>query len=241
MKNLIFIMAALVGLVLTACSSDEPAVEINNEVVRSYQEGGVTRCFDRVRVDIYLRDNPGSNWKSTDNEFDGFSFENDNIIFSKGQVWTPVDLSMDKGSVVANLKMTWGAYQDVTGNKNTLYVSTPFHLDEENKTMMVGFYKYNVEKMTEKELRISDVTTEEDKSKFVYTYRVYGMSQSEIDNILTFDSKKEAYRYIIKVAKAQFGDKINLNEIYKPDIIFDDPIIDLNELEEMVENEEYVR
>lgn len=240
MNKIIFMLTVLLGLVLTSCSSDEPSIEINKEVVRSYQEGGVTRCFERIEVNYLVRDNPNSKWKPDESGTFFEYFPNKRILFAKGQVWTLVDMPMHWGSVVADLRMTWGAYQDVTGNKNTLYVTTPFHLDEENKIMMVGSYMYTVEKMTEKELRISTETEEGKTTKLVYKYRIYDMPQAEIDNILTFDSRKEAYRHIIKVAREQFGNKIDLNEIYKPNIIFDEPIIDLDKLEEMVENEEYL-
>lgn len=242
MNKIIFMLTVLLGLILTSCSSDEPSIEINNEVVRSYQEGGVTRCFDCVGNDYMERDNPQSSWRPSENPpYYGAYITNERILFTKGQVWTPVDLCMYKGAVVAELAMVWDAYQQVTGNKNTLWVTTLFHLDEETRILKIGDFKYSVEKMTENELRVNTETAEGETSKWVYTYRIYDMPQSQIDNILTFDSRREAYRHIIKVAREQFGNKIDLNEIYKPYIIFDEPVIDLDKLEEMVENDEYLR
>lgn len=217
-------MAALVGLVLTACSSDEPSIEINNNVVESYKAGGVTRYFKMVDREYFSWDDENSKWILMEGTPLAGSFDNlSAILFTKGEVCTP--LYMPMSSRLGNLWIAWGAYKKVTKNRNMLYVSTPFFFNDEAGTVEIEGHPYTVEKMTENQLQIFDDSpitydgiTFIKQLKIVSTYEVSDLSQAEIDNILTFGSKKEAYRYIIKVAKAQFGDKINLNEIYKPDL-----------------------
>lgn len=47
-----------------------------------------------------------------------------------------------------------------------------------------------------------------------------------------FESEIAAYEYILQCAREKFGDTIDLNEVYSPNVIYDYNIIDLNQLEE---------
>lgn len=68
-KMVMWLSAALVGLVVSACASDEPKTEINYEVVQAYKAGGEIKCFKIADVDIYVRDNPHSKWKRPGNDY----------------------------------------------------------------------------------------------------------------------------------------------------------------------------
>lgn len=254
MKNLILIMAALVGLVLTACSSDEPSIEINNDVVESYREGSVTKYFKLTDSKYYLWDEENSKWVLYDepllaasNSDTGSSFNLgfSAMLFTKGQVWTPLETYQYNPDV---FWWVWGAYQKVTHNNNTLYLAAPFIFKEDERTMSFRGYTFNVKKMTKSKLEVCKehfISTDGGASCNKYSktesaYELADLSQSYIDNIITFESQKEAYLYIIKVAKAQFGDKVNINEIYQEKVL-GNPIVDLKRLEEMVENGGYFR
>lgn len=239
-KWYLMIVVAFLGVMITSCSDEPtPTNEIDPNVVLAYKEGGVSKCFKFDSFKIYDRDNLTSNWMLNTDDYLIDLIYNDVIMFTEGKVLTPVQIPMYFGGTIAELRMTWDAYRKITKCKELLYVEIPFSYDESTQKMRINRHEYNVEKMTATELQFNNLCAGE-LSKFVYHYIQYSMPQEELDRIVKFDSEQEAYLYVVKKAKEEFGEKIDLNKIYSPNIIFDEPIIDLNDLEERILSEEYL-
>lgn len=235
MNRLIILMVSLLAMLAVSCSSDEPKTEIDSEVVQAYRAGGVTKCFKIADLDIFIRDNSHSKWKRPDSDYVVDLIYNRSILFSNGKVCTSLNFSLGQGELIDRLSMVWEAYRKKTQCKEILYVAVPFELDESTNRMRIDDSLYNVEKMTETELRINDNVSDDDCMKIVFKYELSSISPSEVERIVTFDSRKDAYYHIVKVAREYFGDTIDLNKVYAPNIILDDPIIDLNELEDRLD------
>lgn len=235
MKKYIFIVVTIFAMSVVCSCSDEP--EIENNVVEAYKAGDVTKNFQIESVKIFTKDNPNAKWERVDEDYMIDLVYDESILFNNGRVCTALNLHPMSDDLSGELLMVWSAYKKVTKCDNLLYTTVAFQLDQATNRMKINNWFFNVEVMTETELRINDNVYENGTRKCVYTYKLASMSQSELDKIVYFDSRKDAYLYIVKVASEYFGDTIDLNKIYSPNIIFDEPIIDLNELEERIELE----
>lgn len=234
-KTFIWIVAAILGLIVSSCTSDEPTTEINDEVVEAYQNGGITKCFKISSSDHFKRKDVNSKWeKLTNDGIAGIYPACEMIVFTKGQVWTEVRLHPSMKKVYSTLSSVWQMYKHKTGCNEILYTATTFQFDRSKKILTIDDIQYNVEKMTENELRINDDVMNDSHYKISYLYKTHSLSASYLDRIKTFDTKKDAYYYILNVAKECFGDKIEWDKVYNNG---SKEVIDLNELERMLEEE----
>lgn len=239
-KWYLMIVVAFLGVMITSCSDEPtPTKEIDPNVVLAYKEGGVSKCFKFDTLENFKRKTKTSKWEIENENILGDLIYHDVIMFTDGMVLTPVQIPIYFGGTIAELRMTWDAYRKVTKCKELLYVEVPFFYDEAAERIRINQFEYDVEKMTGTELQVSELSPNE-LSKITLYYKLYTMPQEELDRIVKFDSEQEAYLYIVKKAKEEFGEKIDLNKIYSPNIIFDEPIIDLNDLEERILSEEYL-
>lgn len=76
-----------------------------------------------------------------------------------------------------------------------------------------------------------------DELKLKYSYKVSGFpSEDKPDNIIVKESNNDVYQYVIDKAREQFGDKIDLKEVYGPaNYLY--PVIDLNELQKELDKD----
>lgn len=240
MKQLNFIIVALCAIVLTACSSDEPQYKVDNDVVEAYRTGAESRCYKFEYLVNFVRENPNAEWKSNgDIDCDYVIFER--ILFKDGNVMALLNLAPFRGSVYSECRLVQSAFQKVTGDNTRYYVSIPFSFNSETNIMKIGYGCYTVKEMTQESLILDDYVPSlydaDTWVKAIFYYKAYEIPESELEQSLSFATEKDAMLDIVKKARDYFGNTIDLNEIYKPNIIYDDPIIDLNKLEEMIYEE----
>ena len=136
----------------------------------------------------------------------------------------------------------WYAYLKVTGKNINLYITDNFAYDSQKNKVSINNRAFDILKFEPEEIVIAYRSTYyggeyKNGGQFV-DYIYYQPAESvKIDPAtdLGFDSELDAYQYILDCEHAQFGDVINLNEYYKPDITFDYPIIDLKKLDQELE------
>lgn len=243
MKHIFYILPVLCAILLSACSSDEPqeVFNIDKKIVGAYETGAKTTAFKLTTLDYFRRDDPKSEWKRiTDSHIDYDYVTYDRIVFDQGDVKGLLNLDPYRGSVYNQCESVLTAYKKMTGDRSIYYVSVPFALSRETNVMKIGRFSYVVKEMTEESLVLDDYVPEIHDAypfinfKTILKYTNYEIPQSELDRMSTFPTEKEALLDIVKRAREYFGDKIDRNEIFKTEIIFDDPIIDLNLLEQEI-------
>lgn len=233
MKSIQFTILAIIALIITSCSSEEPKPIIDQEVLDGYLTAKISKNFDLIGTEYFERDNPESKWHTAKWDLMGWEPTANSIFFNRGQIWTPLKFYLSEGWPGRTVQMVFDVYKKRTKYNKKIYIATDLDIDTENNIITIDKYNYNIIKLTNSQLFLCDHDEERNYKVELY-YQEQTLSQSEIDNIIEFSSRKEAYLYIIKLATDYFGDTINLNEIYKPNITFDDPIIDLRQLEEAV-------
>lgn len=241
-KMVMWLSVALVGLVVSACASDEPKTEINDDFVQACEAGSVTRYYELDELIDYELE--GSKWVKSSEPMIGFYMNDDKILFKDGKFWTPLHIFCDAGTTktLSMVDDAWDAYKKKSRCKDVINVAIPFKLNKEENELICRaqlFHRdsfYNVEKFTKKEIRLFDYGIDGNyvqRFKTVYVYKPVEMSQTEIDRIIPFDSEVDAYYYVLRVCKEYFGDEINyqyMDRKYK---------VDLNELEDRLDAEMY--
>lgn len=245
-KFKVYAVVAIASLFVASCSSDdsdfpdEPNIEFVRTLARS--DGNVTYKLSKWRS---FRMPTGINeWKEVDlsQVCGAFPIIPSLVIFDKGKVWTPVDLfSLNFGP--SPFALPWNAYKKVTNRSDLkLFVSVDFDYNADENSMLIASRRYDVLKFEPSEIVLA------------MNYHYYGgeyhnggegmdwyyLTPTKLVEInqqtdLGFENELDAYAYILKCAREQFGDSINLNYIYSPGIIFDDPVVDLVELERYLE------
>lgn len=160
------------------------------------------------------------------------------IIFYNEKVWNPLSLfSMSTGPT--EFGMVWNAYLKATGKSDRLFIAVDFNLDIENKKIKLGKYMYDILKFEPEEIVVSLKYKywggENGDGGMSMDWMYYTPAETVIIDDINdhgFETEIAAYEYILKCAREKFGDTIDLNTVYAPNVIFDYNIIDLNEIEE---------
>lgn len=235
----IALLSLAAGFLLAACSSeDEPKQEIDAQTVKGYQSGELSRCFKIKNYETYVReDGNSSKWKEPDKDYCRDFFPISRIYFTEGKVWIMLELDPVKNSYAKwQTMMALNAYKKVSQKKPVIYVATTFRVDPESNVMRIKDSYFKVIKMTNASLVLDDYVEEvypEDRIRDILYYESEIIPQEELDRSVSFESERAALLYIIKIAREQFGNIIDLNKIYSSEIL-DEPIINLDELEEKI-------
>lgn len=240
------ILSAVVSALCFSCSSDqefpdEPNLEYISTIARSSEN--VTYKFSKWR--FFRKPATTNKWNEEDlNNWVGLSASiPDMVIFNQGRVWTPLKLfSLNFGP--SPFALPWSAYKKVTNQPDlNLYISTDFDYNADERSMNIAGVEYDVLKFEPYEIVLSHNSHyeggEEGKGgEHMHWYYLTPTAPVEInqEKDLGFENAFDAFDYILKCAREQFGDSIDLNKIYAPDIIFDDPNVDLNKLEEYLDH-----
>ncbi|MBD5220054.1 MAG: hypothetical protein HDS72_07495 [Bacteroidales bacterium] len=166
------------------------------------------------------------------------------IIFSEGKVWAPYStFSLSLGP--SKIGMAWDAYKKASGEKISLYVGNDFKFEDADRSVhflgrefvMLMFNRNSfivAESGTVMKSRPEDhemITGE--IVKVVAYERTADVAMLE-PGAIGFESNEEVAAYIIAKCRELFGDVINLNEVYAPNVILDNPYINLDDLEKSV-------
>ena len=240
MKKLRILFAFLAAISLFACSdAPESPGGINEGLINELSRDGSVCTFELTGFETYER-NAKTNGEWIIIEDRDHCSLNKKMYFQNGEYWFKLGLN-------GPVEDVWSAYCKVTGEKRELYSSQKVEYDELNKELNIGSKvgRYGVIEYTKDRLVLSDdfhYIFYSDGSKgrereIGYYKRVKPVS-FDSNTILYFEDQFKCYRFILSKARAQFGTSINKNEVFSGSVIFDNPIIDLDEVEKWIDEEE---
>ena len=167
----------------------------------------------------------------------------DEIVFFEGKVWAPYStFTLSSGPTL--IGTAWNAYLKASRERISLYVGQDFKFNEEGRAVkflgrdftMVMFNRNKfclVENWQGVQSSSTSGTFWVETYSFVEYERTADVAILE-PGAIGFASNQEAAEYILEKCRDYFGDVINLNEIYAPDIIFHNPYIYIEDLEKYV-------
>lgn len=239
--HVVAVVAAAAALFISCSSDTEFPDEPNMEYINTLARSSESVTYKLSGWNYFTMPAGTDRWTEEDLSQIAGLYPNipERVIFSKGQVWTPISL-FSPISGPSEFSSAWDAYKKVTGQPDlNLYLSVDFEYDADNKSMKIATSDYDVLKFEPSEIVLSKTGHyyggEGGKGgNSMSRYYLVPSEQIEINRNtdLGFESEHDAYAYILKCAHEVFGDTINLNEVYAPDVIFDNPYVDLNKLEE---------
>jgi hypothetical protein len=252
---LVFVLTLSLGCVCWACSKDDvttnedpendmsvgPVAAGNRDFssLRKASNGTISISYTSSDFSLYQKD------KYTDNEWteinlyeiDGWERVSPRTINIKdGRSWTSYKM-FSASSGPNELYMPWLAYCKVTGETKSLYVATPIQLDEEAYTISMNGKTFYVLEASEDSFKLSYKSTysysdgEVGNQLEVSTYQKGVLDDIDESNILWYDSERALITDICAKIKNKFGNQFNLNDYLAPDIILDDPMVDMDKVE----------
>ena len=249
MRKLRIIFALLIAVTIGGCSDDSPQHdgEINKDVIANLSREGSISTYELESYKYFDKDPSKHNkdWEEVDLKgIDGRSPTlEDFLCFQDGKLWEPVKLySMATGYYPVGT--VWNAYKRMTKVKLELYVRNKFEYNEVDSTMMIDGRIYKVLEFTDKKLRLSYESVgynskgEPWPSLEVFHFAITTPRRFDGNDIMAFDSDIECYRYILEVARKQFGRYIDLDQVYAGLVFLEQPIVDLDEVEAWVNEQE---
>lgn len=249
MKKLKFLFALFVAASLAACSDDAPQHdgEINKDVIANLSREGSVSTYELESYRLFDK-NPSKHnkdWEEVDlfNILGHSSSLESTLCFQDGKLWEPVELfSLSTGPYPVG--DVWNAYKRVTRVKTELYVRNKFEYNEVDSIMVIDGRDYKVLEFTDKTLKLNHISVgcnsegEPWPSLEVFHYTITTPKRFDGENIMAFDSDIECYRYILEVARKQFGRYIDLDQVYAGLVFLEQPIVDLDEVEAWVNEQE---
>lgn len=168
------------------------------------------------------------------------------IIFSDGHVWAPYStFSLTFGP--SKFGMAWDAYKKVTGVTASLYVGHDFRYDESDRKVTFLGREFDMLLFNRNSFVMAEnfplLASDSDGNRVVvgdgFEITAYERTAdvAMLDpGAIGFNSNAEVMAYIIDKCREQFGEVINLNVVYAPNVIFDDPYIYIENLEKLAES-----
>lgn len=247
-KILSFITCCI--LMLSACSDNKDVLSelestpaYQNDYLMSLTRGETSACYKLKSTTLFEKRSEESDWEEINpSEMIGWATPAPvNLTISEGRTWIPMewfDISIGPDP----LFMPWLAYCRTIGSTKDIYIACPIVYDNESKELSMNDESYTVETFTESAIEIKHFSIfsyySKTDSKIQYgeyqcnlRYEKSELSLPAKDNILFFDSEKEAKLAVIQMIREKFGDVFNLNDYLGNEIQLDNPIIDLREIE----------
>lgn len=218
---------------------------VHTELLGSLLAGKEAMTFTRNGWEVYNRYDDDVKYEYFDmTGWYGFSSNMPKeIIFSEGAVWAPY--STFSSSFGPNKFGTaWDAYKKVTGVRASLYVGRDFAYDGSNRKVTFLGREFDMLLFNRNSFVLAEnqpcyqSCPEENRMKEGDEFEITAYKRTADVAMLEpgaigFNSNAEVMAYIIEKCREQFGEVINLNEIYAPDAIFDNPYIYIKDLEDL--------
>lgn len=241
MMVLVFPMLAA----FTSCSDDydepSPFNEQEKEILKEYKSGSAAKLFKNTEFRMFEK------YSETNNEWEEVNLHNimgfsgnylGDFIISNGESYVKLDLYYDamQYSDVTNVWFYYKKYLAADGKEAPdIYIKHSDCIDLEKGMIKVGPYDNEIISVTDKGLRLyaySGATTGDLEHIDIYydrTFEVEDLDDDALSNIATVDSQHDGILYIIRTARATFGDILDVSKI--PGYSKNDIDIDLAALE----------
>lgn len=234
-NKLMAIAIALLAMVaVCACSSyEDPDVAFKGNVdgnfLNALARGETSVTFSKKDSKSYEMDyaaylNGTGKWDDEPkDQLGGGGLGYDKLVIINGRTWSPLEL-YDKSTLAPSLLVTpWKVFCKETGYNKDVYVACPMEFDAESKSLKIGELTYSVEKAEGNELtlsRIGQIYQINDQTgdfeitkayKTVVFYKKAAMETPDMNQVVYFDSEKDAKLGMIAMLREHFGDIIDLN------------------------------
>lgn len=257
MKKLRILFAVIVSMIMVGCSENIPQGYIDSDYIQNLARNGSVATFVKTGYEVYKKEAGSQNWEKimpTDNPSDHCGWRShyqSTLSFQDGRLWRPVDLTSHPSKGTLLMDLAWRAYCKATNEKRSLYIAPLFEYDEQNKKFYIEKDVYDVLEFTEDKLVLSYdepywVASDDGSDGLIYggTHREIATFQKgetvrfNSGDIVQFDNMIDCYHYILDKAHEKFGDVIDLNQVFYPNIIYEQPYINLKDLEAWVNEQE---
>ena len=245
MKKLIYIM--LMGVLMAtfaACSNDDDPMGIDDnpsaEFTFDYFEGLIhnkgNQFYEFSDFTSYLYNESTEEWEEVDpKQYTGWCrMLPKRIAILNGQVYKePIYIKSSGNHPVYNL---WLLYlRACPSNYGTrLYYPVSCETDKNKHTVNIAG-KYDVLAANDKKLTLNVY----DSFRQIGTYNAGELLDPNDGKTLLFDSLHDLMGYILKTCHEKFGDVVNRNEVYYPEIQFQYAKLNIAKLIEYWENGDY--
>ena len=242
MKKLYAIsLIGVLAFVLSACSNDDEPYfsgRIDSEYLENLMEIGATKSYTLSHIRTYWnRPNTNYQWEEYDyKEWDGWQSPfPSTLAIVGGQAYIHPTFFISAYGLHP-VYMLWRTFLRTQPRSYVpeFYYSVPFDYDKAGNTLSIN-HQYNVVEASGNKLVLyydSDFTSSDGKGveRVVAYYTECDPKLPAENERLFFDNLHELYGFMLGKAHDEFGDSVDLNQYYYPDIIFDHPMVDIAEL-----------
>lgn len=168
----------------------------------------------------------------------------DEIIFSDGHAWAPYS-TFSSSFGPSKFGTAWAAYKKATGVITSLYVGHDFAYDASSRRLTFLGREFDMLLFNRNNIIVAEngpcwqSCPEENRMKegdcfHITSYKRTADVAMLAPGALGFASNDEVAAYIIEKCREYFGEVINLNEVYAPGAMFDNPYIYIKDLETLL-------
>lgn len=238
LRNLFTLFAVATLVLLTACNKDENPVNDSANLLEQLTKGEKSACYDLQDYKLYESNSSSPlSWNEVNlTDFLGWmQTPPSKLIVSEGKTWVPLSFWTSYGP--SSLYLPFVAYCKTTGFNKDVYVVSDFIYDKDNNTVKIEDNTYSVQYSDDTKL-IVDLyhNTNKGQLKEVAIFKIGELTLLDKSKIVYYDNEYDAYMAIIQMIRDEFGNSFNLNDYLGDNIILDDPMVNLDEIEQEIEH-----
>lgn len=244
-KILFFATYAILAIAVAACSSDDETQlpgKPDMDFVESLDEITEPVTYSLSNVRIFDKPKGFDKWTEQTELLSGYSSAiPGKLLFCNGKMWS--ELIMFGSAGPSLFYELWHAYTGFTGqNQLRLFIAEDINIDPKSNSISIVSNDYEILKFEKSGFVLAFYSEylggkNQNGGQFMDWYYMTP-TQTTVDlnseNILSFDTKFDAYDFIIERARERFGDEVDLDELYHVDR-HRQPV-DLNQLKVYVRN-----
>lgn len=258
LRTVISVLFFATLLSVTSCSDDPVPTKHqpvqNGQIVQGKIDFSVFSRFSSALEDATYSKTEGSLYNMdgmTDGKWEdagilvGFtSVTPSSIVVRDGKIWKPIHLFSSSFGPTA-FSIAINAVNKKLRKEYYAYAARPFDVNVDECTLTIDEIVYGIIEADTDNLILSFVSnyvggrTGSGQHLEVARYEKTAPLTFDDGKNLGFDSVVEAYDWLIQLFRDTFGDSVNRNELYAPDIILDEPYFYLSALE--AERDKFVK
>lgn len=245
-STFVYITLALSLFGLVACEKEDNNSANTQEYMEALSRGSEAATYELSKVEVFRREyDSNKGWEKVNlMDYVGLYFRApENLTIYDGRTWIPLEM-FSPVTGPDELELPLRAYRMQTGFDKEFYIAPLIDYNAEQGTMKIDGMPYTILSASASNLNLQEIhqyvqSDPEKGGEFRYDlyYEHRTLSLPDMGKILFFDTELEAKLAIIEMLRARFGDVFNLNDYLGGYIILDDPIIDLNEIENRIREE----
>lgn len=234
----ILLTLVIVGILTSACEEfpEYPMSEIDKgsdtNLIASLNSGEQTASFNITNLHRYQLVN--DKWIELDlsDMMGDWSTLPKNICVTDGEWWLPYVLLHETGPVP--ISISWWCYQIAKECQDkTLFLSAPVNFSNHSDSITIADYQFKILKQTTVGFRIAckrDGRNEVETADYVLIHE----DQDVTDRMMGYPSEYDMFVDLLARFRDTFGDEMDANTYLIPYATLNEPIINFDELEEIL-------